>query len=290
MQSEFASVLKIMRRPGNTLSPLLRAAWDNGNLRTLVKNNPLRATSAHISIIGNITSPELLRYLSDELHNGFANRLLWCCIKRSKFLPEGATVPEAEIASISHRLRGVLEWAWRGGNFELRRDGAARDLWATVYPGLSAGVPGLLGAATSRAEAQVLRLSAIYAALDCSAVVRLEHLLAALAVWNYCFASVQFIIGENAAIGGDPIADRILEALKSAGAKGLTRTQIRDLLGRHASADRISQVLSQLATRGLATRETVLTGGDVHQQRVRSLFFLPICFSGIHYPKCTEGP
>jgi hypothetical protein len=107
----------------------------------------------------------------------------------------------------------------------------------------------------------VLRLSAIYAALDCSAVVRLEHLQAALAVWNYCFASIQFIIGEDAAIGGDPIADRIREALKGAGAEGLTRTQIRDLLGRHASADRISQALSQLATRGLATRETVLTGG-----------------------------
>ena len=261
VQSEFASVLKIMRRPGNTLSPLLRAAWDSGNLRTLVKNNPLRATSAHISIIGNITSPELLRYLSDELHNGFANRLLWCCIKRSKFLPEGGSIPEAEIASMSRRLRGVMEWAWRRGNFELRRDGAARDLWAAVYPRLSAGLPGVLGAATSRAEAQVLRLSAIYAVLDCSAVVRLEHLQAALAVWNYCFASVQLIIGENAAIGGDPIGDRILEALKGAGAEGLTRTQIRDVLGRHASAARISQALSQLATRGVAIRETVLTGG-----------------------------
>jgi hypothetical protein len=110
VQSEFASVLKIMRRAGNTLSPLLRAAWDNGNLRTLVKSNPLKATSAHISIIGHITSPELLRNLSDELTNGFANRLLWCCIKRSKFLPEGGSVPEAEIASLSRRLRGVLEW------------------------------------------------------------------------------------------------------------------------------------------------------------------------------------
>jgi protein gp37 len=151
VQSEFASVLKIMRRAGNTLSPLLRAAWDNGNLRTLVKSNPLKATNAHISIIGHITSPELLRNLSDGLTNGFANRLLWCCIKRSKFLPEGGSVPEAEIASLSRRLRVVLEWAWSGGNFELRRDNAARDLWAAVYPSLSACVPGSLGAATRSA-------------------------------------------------------------------------------------------------------------------------------------------
>ena len=151
--------------------------------------------------------------------------------------------------------------AWSAGNFELRRDNATRDLWAAVYPSLSAGEPGSLGAATSRAEAQVLRLSAIYAALDCSAVVRLEHLQAALAVWNYCLASVRFTIGEGAAISGDPIADRILEALKGAGAEGLTRTQIPDLLRRHASADRITRALIQLAARGLAIRGTVLTGG-----------------------------
>jgi hypothetical protein len=95
VQSEFASVLKVMQREGNNLSPLLRAAWDSGNLRTLVKHDPLKATGAHISIVGHITHPELLRYLSDtEQHNGFANRLLWCCIKRSKFLPEGGSVCE----------------------------------------------------------------------------------------------------------------------------------------------------------------------------------------------------
>ena len=31
--SEFASLLSVMERPGNTLSPLLREAWDSGNLQ-----------------------------------------------------------------------------------------------------------------------------------------------------------------------------------------------------------------------------------------------------------------
>jgi hypothetical protein len=71
VQSEYASVLRVMAREGNTLSPLLRAAWDSGNLRTLTKNSPLRSTGAHICVIGHITRPELLRYLSDtEGHNG----------------------------------------------------------------------------------------------------------------------------------------------------------------------------------------------------------------------------
>jgi hypothetical protein len=259
VQQEFASVLRVMARDGNTLSPLLRAAWDNGNLRTLVKHDPQRATSAHISVVAHITRLELLRYLSDtEQHNGFANRLLWCAIKRSKSLPEGGCVPEAEIVGLARRLHDVVEWAQRAGDTEMRRDDAARGLWAAVYPRLSDGLPGLLGAATSRAEAQVLRLSAIYAALDRSAIVRVEHLRAALGVWDYCFASARYIFGEAI---GDPVADRIREALDGAGDAGLTRTQIRDLLGRHASTDRIAQALTQLAALGVATRQMVSTEG-----------------------------
>ena len=276
VQSEFASVLRVMGRDGSTLSPLLRAAYDSGNLRTLVKHDPLKATGAHISVIGHITRPELLRYLSDtEQHNGFANRLLWCCIKRSKFLPEGGRIPEADIATLVDRLRAVIQWAREKGEMEMRRDEAARGLWAAVYPRLSEGLTGLLGAATSRAEAQVLRLSAVYAVLDCSATVRVEHLRAALAVWDYCFASARFIFGDAT---GDPVADRIREALQNAGPDGMTRTQIRDLLGRHASADRIAQALTQLAALGVASHRTVSTDG-------RSIEI----WTATEAPKATKG-
>jgi hypothetical protein len=259
VQGEFAAVLKIMGREGNTLSPTLRDAWDNGNLRTLVKTNPVRATLAHISVIGHITRHELRRYLSDtEAHNGFANRLLWVCAERSKYLPEGGSVPEGVASALVSHLRKVCEWAQQQGKVEIKRDEKARRLWAKEYRRLSDGLPGLLGAATARSEAQVLRLSAIYAVLDCSAVVRVEHLQAALAVWDYCFASAQYIFGEAT---GDPVADRIREALQGAGAEGMTRTQIRDVLGRHSSLDRITNALAQLAAMGIASSEVVSTEG-----------------------------
>lgn len=258
-QGEFASVLKMMAREGNTLSPTMRDAWDSGNLRTLVKHDPLTATGAHISVIGHISRNELLRYLSDtEAHNGFANRFLWGCVARSKCLPEGGLVPEEQFATLATRLREVLNWADGKGDFELRRDGQARCLWADEYPRLSEGLPGLLGAATARAEAQVLRLSALYAVLDYSEVVQVEHLRAALAVWEYCFASAQFIFGEAS---GDPVADRIREALLDAGARGLTRTMIRNLLGKHETGDRIARALNQLAMHGVAKYEKRPSGG-----------------------------
>jgi hypothetical protein len=258
VQAEFASVLRIMAREGNNLSPILRSAWDCETLRTLVKNDPLKATNAHISMIGHITRPELLKYLSEtEAHNGFANRLLWVCVKRSKFLPEGGMVPLETVTELSKRIADAVEWAKQDAR-EFRRNDEARKLWAAVYPKLSEGQPGLLGAATSRSEAQTLRLSAVYAALDCSSIIRVEHLRAALAVWDYAFASARYIFGDAT---GDAVADRIREALQDAGAEGLTRTQIRDLLGRHASTDRVAQALTQLAALGIASHQMVNTLG-----------------------------
>ena len=44
--------------------------------------------------IGHITVEELRRNLTEtETSNGFANRFLWCCVRRSKLLPEGGLYP-----------------------------------------------------------------------------------------------------------------------------------------------------------------------------------------------------
>ena len=49
-------------------------------------------------------------------------------------------------------------------------------MWCAIYEKLSEGKPGLLGAVISRAEAQVVRLALLYALLDCSKLIRAEHL------------------------------------------------------------------------------------------------------------------
>src|SRR4029453_2896452 len=72
IESELASTLKVMAREGNTLSPVMRQAWDGHDLRTLTKSSSARATAPHISIIGHITRDELRRYLeATEAANGF---------------------------------------------------------------------------------------------------------------------------------------------------------------------------------------------------------------------------
>src|SRR5829696_4050781 len=44
LEEELAGVLKVMSREGNTLSPVIRQAWDDGTLQTLTKNSPMKAT------------------------------------------------------------------------------------------------------------------------------------------------------------------------------------------------------------------------------------------------------
>lgn len=78
IESEYALVLRVIGRDGNTLSARIREAWDDGQLRIATRTNPLRATDAYVSIIGHITRDEVRRYLDrTELGNGFANRHLW---------------------------------------------------------------------------------------------------------------------------------------------------------------------------------------------------------------------
>ena len=126
-ESEFASTLRVMQRDGNTLSATIRDAWDGKNLRNLVKNSPARATGPHISIVGHITSDELRRYLDrTETGNGFANRFLFCCVRRSKLLPLGGGTT-GNLAPVVERLRAAIAHARSCG--QLRFDSAAEALW-----------------------------------------------------------------------------------------------------------------------------------------------------------------
>src|SRR3984885_4678802 len=258
LSEEFAAVLHSVRRVKGHLSPLLRSAWDGSDLRSLAGLHPIQATGTHISLIAHITQRELEdNLLPTEAHNGFANRCLWTAVQRSQCLPEGGNLDAHERSAIAAELRRALDWTADAGNIRLVRDDEARALWHERYPALSQARPGLYGAATSRAEAQVLRLSAIYAVLDCSSIIRLPHLQAALAVWDYCSASASLFFGKST---GDHTADRILEAI-NASAGTLSRQQISALFQGHLSSSRIDAALEQLISVGAIYHTSRPTAG-----------------------------
>ena len=114
----------------------------------------------------------------------------------------------------------------------------------------------MFGALTGRAEAQVRRIACIYALFGLSELVKEQHLRAALAVWRYSEDSCRFVFGNSI---GDPVADKILSVLR-ASSDGLSRTDIRDLLGRNSSKPRTDAALGALFRAGLARFEQLKTG------------------------------
>jgi len=256
-EPEFARVLRVCEREGATLSAVLREAWDSGGLATLTKNNAQKATGAHVSLIGHITAEELRRYLTaTEAGNGFGNRFLWVCAKRSKYLPDGGRPDEKALTDLRRQI-GLAVFHSRTRE-ELRRDEAASAHWRVIYRELSEGQPGLLGSMTGRAEAQVMRLACLYALIDACQAITLEHLKAALALWRYCLDSARFIFGDSLA---NPIADDLRLALREAGALGLTRAEMsREVLGRNRSAREIRHALDLLHELNLAWTEAERTG------------------------------
>ena len=242
LESEFSSVLKVAGRERNTVSAIIRQAWDTGKLRTLTKNSPAVATDAHISIVGHITRDELRRQISGvDMANELANRFLWLCVRRSKCLPEGGSLLDRALEPLIERLVAAVEFAQDVG--EVKRDDEAREIWRTVYAELSEGKPGLLGAATSRAEAQVMRLAMLYALLDQSDLIGADHLTAALAFWTYAEQSARYIFGSAL---GDPTADEILAELRRCSPNGMTRDAIRERFHRNKPSAEISRALAVL--------------------------------------------
>jgi hypothetical protein len=256
IEEEYAQVLAVMARQGNTLSPIIRQSWDTGDLATMTKNNPGKATGAHVSIVGHITKDELVRNITaTEAANGFVNRFMFFAVRRSKLLPDGGNLTNEALEPIAMRIFTALEFGRFAGL--LTRTEQARARWHQVYEELSEGKPGLLGAAIARAEAQTMRLAVIYALLDQSDTIGLEHLDAALAVWAYAEASALWVFGDTL---GDPVADTTLSALRATPA-GMTRTEINALFARNRAAGDIEAALASLARLGLAHMTKETTGG-----------------------------
>lgn len=261
-EPEFASVFQQIHRSKSILSMVLRNAWDGGLLENMNKNSPERATGHHVSVIGHITRDDLTENLKNaDARNGFGNRMLWVGARRARKLPEGGKLNDAELAPIAQLLAARICAAPSVGLMEF--DDEARQLWWSVYDELSEGGPGLFGAMTSRAEAQVRRIACLYALLAGSVVVCSEHLRAALAVWRYAEQSAAFLFEQNDGASQTRRQQRVEARLMSAlGGKpdGMTKTEIRDFLNRNEPGGVVELVLADLERRGELERRADPSG------------------------------
>ncbi|MBS2008237.1 MAG: PriCT-2 domain-containing protein [Cyanobacteria bacterium SZAS TMP-1] len=261
IESEFAGPLKAMQRQGNTLSVVIRDAWDRRKLSIMTKNNPLQATDAHIAILGHVTKDELIEQLQKvELSNGLVNRFLWFCSKRSKIMafPEGLN--EMVIPDLSSRLKAAILHAQKDRICDFNIEAA--DYYRQIYSELAnQDVGGIVGSITARGPAQIRRLALIYCLLDCATVINLEHLKAAKAVWDYCLSSAKFVFSPSTSVGPSTMRlnDRILQMLERDGE--MSQAEITKVLQRTAKSPQIAAVLADLQSIGRVTQRKGTSSG-----------------------------
>jgi hypothetical protein len=247
-EAEFASVLRKAVPPTSIIWPVLRTLWDSGTASNSSKINPIRTTNAHVSLLGNITELELrIAFPEVEMTSGSANRILWVWSKRSKCLPEGKPVPRDTMQKLQRKIHSCVQFGQRVG--ELSRDAEAKKLWEDFYRYTwEHPQEGFLGAILARAEAQVLRLSIIYALLDKSSIIKKVHLEAALAFWNYAKASSQYLfMGKS----NNPLDNKIINILEDCADYKTTRTSISNALANAYLAKDLDTAYQRLKEMGI---------------------------------------
>lgn len=240
IDEEFSAALTCIKRAGNTLSMAMRSFWDDGNYSPLTKSSPIKVQGAHINILGHITTQELTTcFDAVQAANGFGNRFLWVCARRSRLVPLPKRMMDVDLAPLQRELWRVIALAQQRGAFYMTKD--TQEMWEAIYPELSAEYPGLAGSLISRGEAQTLRLSLIYALLDGKTKIEESHLESAYYMWRYARDSALYIFSHWA--NYDPLDEKILNALE----KGqLTATELSAALGRNIPKSQLEPALQRL--------------------------------------------
>lgn len=255
VEPELARLLAAASRDGSSVSSVLRNAWDFRRMEHRIRKVKHDAPAAPVSLVGHITIDELrdarhgLRPV--EIMNGFGNRVLWMFVDRRRLLPDLVPVPDQVVNALVRRIRAALGQA-RTTNVLQRSDPAA-GLWRRLYEEVAADDgTGVVDALTARAEAQLLRLSLIYALIDGADEIDRPHLESAWELWRYCRWSAQFVwVGPGT---GDGDVDRVAEIL--AGGDDLTARELDRMFSGHRSTRDIREAAVRLGVAEVVTRQT----------------------------------
>lgn len=258
-ESEFSKVLTVCGRDNSTLSANLRQAWDGTRIENRTRGRKVVTATGHsVSILGHITAEELRRVLTtSDAMNGFGNRILWLCTKRSKLLPFDGVPDPSEVQAVVAKICTAVRFAHEVDRVQFTAAGRAK--WEHLYHEMDKDDPGgMLGALVARCEPQVLRVALNHALLDCCKLIDEPHLDAAYALWRYSRASAEWIWGDAI---GDEVADTLLRALRRAGDEGLDFREQSNLFSRHVNAKRLDAARKVLEERGLIETTSEQTDG-----------------------------
>jgi hypothetical protein len=268
-ETEFSTVMARAKREGSTLGTVLRQAWDARTLAVLTRV-AYKATMPHIAIIGHIPPKEFrMRLAESDMVGGSYNRFLPVYVERSKKLPIPLGIPEPLLNAEAARLRTAIGNASDLGRIHLGEH--ATRIWsADLYDEFTASddEDAAWTEFTRRAAPYYLRIAALHAALDGTAIVGPTHLQAAAALVRYSIGSAIYVLDKQLR---DPRLDRIRRAIDTAGTQGIGRTDISALFSRNVTKQQLDELLATLTGTGQYETIAVPTGGrpSVHYRHTQ---------------------
>lgn len=256
VESEFASVLKQAQRDGNTLSQVLRDAWDSNDLQTMTKANPVKVSKPIVSIIGHITQTELVKTMSyNDSKNGFSNRFLFIKALADKRLPDPKQLESELKKYLVTGIQATLVKANSVGCISFDPSAAIR--WKKFYMQINQNDNSLVGTLTAREEPQVRRLAMIIALYNGKTNIDVESLELAIDIFNYSKSTLFEIYGHKT---GDNFQDKLIEILKTY-PDGLSRAKLSDILSRNYPKCDLDTAIRLLINQGLVIAISVQTSG-----------------------------
>lgn len=265
-ESEYANVLTQDQRSGNTLSMVLRDAFDGKTLSNITVC-PRMATSPHVSIIGHITPGELTGHKSfvSQTANGALNRNLIFFARRERTEPIPRAYSREEVEGLSQ---------WFADSVIRARDEATTDNYLDKQVGREMimssdayaliteeyhlreaaqdAMPELLANMVSRHRVFVWRLSAIFALMDNTDIVQADHVRQAYCWLDYSAASIRYLLNTASQEAEQEkvisLADTVYEFLLTYdNGSGASSTEIsKFLFSNNKKAEEISAALKSL--------------------------------------------
>lgn len=247
---EGSRIFKSAKLETSITSEVLRQLWESGNVDDPTKNSPIRATNAHVSLIAHMTPREIescIDAVSKE--NGLMNRFLFCACRRQRFLSSGGKIPHMN--GTIDRMRDALAFAVSIGGQRFYRTSEAEEFWCEhggMYESLETKRAGTVGSILSRASTHSLRLALIYALLDKSLVITLDHLQAAKAVVEYSERSARWVFGSSK---DDEACDKLYRFIVSKREAGSNFGEFYKVFSNKKTSREVAKIVQALVQDGL---------------------------------------
>lgn len=243
--SEFGGTLTVAARKENTLTAVLRDAFDGRVLTIPTKTSFNRATGAHIVVVGSIPETELVKLLSQtDITNGLANRFAMFYSARTKLVPDPKPAPQEEMDRFAAHLKDAINQAM--GQHAIVMDDEAKELWEVIYESLNetAHDPSI-SKLLAREELYTRIFAALLTLINGETVITTRTLDAGMAWRHYWEETLNFVFSsseknENMKVMRE-FMDRIVQVITTLGGKRVPHTDLTKKLTNNYSSNAIKK-------------------------------------------------